>query len=395
MTSNGGRTGAKKNFTSPGIKSKFRTFFRGGSRDDSFTGQQLPDGNSHFFNRGGSLKKSKKNKKGSPQISGPVDVKSKTLPNRSRGKTIDSSMTSTDNTLIDGNYSLITVNISDDEDEDMMMHHVEAIPYQVVDFEQVNMREKKGNQNLAIRQSRSLNHLCDMARGDDDDIGFTPPPPLSPLDSPTHIYAVVNKKNKENNETGPAKDDDNEPIDNEPIDDEPIDDEPLPTPPPSPIKAHVYAMVSKEENNQVEGVADTPIPDTPSHDKPLRPSISTTPTKAASKYAHLLNLTPPTHEPPAPPTVTLPVKPPRPSMTSSIGVTRHKIHDYEDVDFDDPLKFLSSSAPDNHTPDNHTPDDCHSNNFRELKPKNRPAPPPPTSSHRKSKFEENMNTIVR
>lgn len=81
---------------SPGIKSKFKTFFRAGSRDDSFTGGR------------GSFKK----RKGSSHvITSPVEGAetggrvSKTLPSRPRGKSVDPYMDSG----VPSTYSIITM----------------------------------------------------------------------------------------------------------------------------------------------------------------------------------------------------------------------------------------------------------------------------------------------
>lgn len=88
----------KKSLTSasPGLKSKFKTFFRGGSRDDSFLRSSIR----------GSLKKSKSKPTTTSEEEAQPESKAKTLPNRPRGKSVDPFI---GNSTAIGAYSLITM----------------------------------------------------------------------------------------------------------------------------------------------------------------------------------------------------------------------------------------------------------------------------------------------
>ena len=248
-----------------------------------------------------------------------------------------------------------------------------------------------------------MDHLYDYAhverKREPSPLTVESPPKTTPTptsDGESHIYAAIDKSKTKKNDTERREEENDNCHNNE---------ESLSPPPPvPPFNAHVYAVVSKsvDENSLRPSVG--VAPDTPSvtiskpasqqtlptsqvesprvnrrapppapapYSGPKPPAISTTPTKAASKYSHLLTLTPPTHTPPTPPTDKQPIK----ATLSDVPPQRIKIHDYEQIDFDDPLSSLSpvSSLPRSTL----IGSGGRYGNVRELKPKDRPAPAPP------------------
>lgn len=295
-----------------------------------------------------------------------------------------------------------------------------CVPYTVIDVDDVNMRSKRGNKDSNLRRSRSMDHLYDFAQFGKRE--KRSPSPLanksSPTQSPshdasadmdTHIYAAIDKvKLDQMKETVKEEEELKDEVE---VDKQSGSEKSMSPPPPiPPFNAHLYAVVSKSVDDSEEAtpppsehvsIATPPStdklspptqsklnrrnpPPAPSpYNKP--PAIVTTPTKAASKYSHLLTSSPPTHTPPVPPTSKDPLK----ATKSDFGGLRSNIHDYEQVDFDNPLASLDLISPSTSVPPSMS--SLHGN-LRDLKPKDRPAPPPPYVKKAKSIDESARST---
>ncbi|XP_019855450.1 PREDICTED: nascent polypeptide-associated complex subunit alpha, muscle-specific form-like isoform X2 [Amphimedon queenslandica] len=471
---------------SPGIKSKFRTFFRGGSKDDSFSGR-------------GSFRKGKG--KTDVVITSPTENlgtgSSKTLPApaRPRGRSIDPYMESSG---VISAYSYVTIETDDkDDDDDDEGDIPQSFAYTVIDINSVSLRNKKGNKSSEMRRSRSVEHLYDMAGGigGDGSAKKRSPSPLvkSPSipedidDLSSHIYASVDKtlKNKrkeevkeeeEREEEEEYAEDEDKADQNEALHDE-IDKLDSPPPPVPPFNGHVYAVVSKNgprveptktdvsppkankrapppvpapysQNSSPESPHAVTTPNEANVPKIVTPpsdtEVTTVTTQAANKYSHLLKkkLPPPSHTPPPPPpnnngssrpddssTDNLTPTPSliKPHMTASIDIMKRARHDYEQIDFDELASHspfssscspnLSSSFPSSTPPSFAAPPIASlaspatnslsttptkrvvlsktlppPHKLRELKPKDRPAPPPPFS--KKSKDDSKLSSTA-
>lgn len=299
----------------------------------------------------------------------------------------------------------------------------QAFPYCVIDTETIIQREEKGKKGLGLRASRSVEHLYDFAeRSYRSPSPIVKSPSIPDLSDELHVYATINKPkrksveeqviNPENEETEEEK----EPEREEVVDEEKVEE----VPPPIPVYhvtaegGQVYAVVSKVLNMSVDEPLDNPVisekqlhnqidtsspprtdqtssptpkrkpppkpaPYIPSNNVPSSPAVAATPTKASSKFSHLLTSSPPTHSPPSPPedtpTITSQLQKPSVQKTRSFDIAtiqKNRIHDYEQVDFDNPMSSIPLSNP---TSTVVAP--IQMGKLRELKPKERPAPPPP------------------
>ena len=303
----------------------------------------------------------------------------------------------------------------------------QAFPYCVIDTETIIQRQKKGKKGLGLRASRSVEHLCDSAeRSYRSPSPIVKSPSIPDLSDELHIYATINKPKSNKVVEEQVVDQENEETkeEKEPEGEEVVDEEEKgeheEVPPPIPVYhvtaegGQVYAVVSKVVNmlgdeppdnpviseKQLHNQIDTsspprttqtsspqpkrrappkPKPYIPSNNVSSSPVVAATPTKASSKFSHLLTSSPPSHSPPSPPedtpTTTSQLQKPSVQKTHSFDIAtlqKNRIHDYEQVDFDNPM----SSIPSSHVTSTVVAP-IQPGKLRELKPKERPAPPPP------------------
>ena len=250
------------------------------------------------------------------------------------------------------------------------------------------------------------------------------PPPVPPFNG--HVYAVVSKN-------GPG-------VEPTKTDITPKANKRAPPPIPAPYSQNS----SPESPRTVTTPTETNIPKivTP----PTDTEVATVTTQAANKYSHLLKkkLPPPSHTPPPPPpfnngtasskpdensTNNLTTTPSliKPHLTASIDIMKRARHDYEQIDFDELASHspfssscspnLSSSLPSSTPPMFSAPPTASltatptsslsvmpnkraansktlppPHRLRELKPKDRPAPPPPFS--KKSKDDSKLSSTT-
>lgn len=232
-------------------------------------------------------------------------------------------------------------------------------------------------------------------------------------DLSTHIYAYIDKTRKQLN-VGNKDQDVGVVVEAPPLKRE---ESPKTSPPPPPIppfnpQPHVYAKVSKtdsveEEPTVLVNKAPPPVPRPycpPTENIPTNDSLETTPTdltppiivtQSGSKYKHLLKKTlpPPSHTPPPPPlSLVTPPTNDNTTTTPSIDIKRTR-HDYEQIDFDNPNSYSSSSSSPATSLTTQSLLPAVTKGKRELKPKDRPAPPPPFKKRGESIDHSKSNTL--
>lgn len=313
------------------------------------------------------------------------------------------------------------------EDIDDLSSHI----YASVDKTLKNKRKEEVKQKEEEEREEEEEYAEDEDEADQNEVLRdeidkldSPPPPVPPFNG--HVYAVVCKNGPR---VEPTKTDVTPPKANKRA--------PPPVPPP-------YSQNSSPESPRAMTTpTETNVPKivTPPSDM----EVTTVTTQAANKYSHLLKkkLPPPSHNPPPPPpfnnngsskpddssTDNLTPTPSliKPHLTASIDIMKRARHDYEQIDFDELASHspfssscspnLSSSFPSSTPPSFAAPPIpslvapptnslsitptkrvSHSktlpppHKLRDLKPKDRPAPPPPFS--KKSKDDSKLSSTT-